>query len=122
MKENLSLHDLMSACISVKSVSIKSSELYEMIVNYFAYKQYTVEDLQTYKNPARIVKFFNSVATMYGNWNNQYFFKVMADFVNESHQEMENFQVRITLDFFKYFVHFKDESLKQKLANTLKQN
>lgn len=38
IKEEIELRDLISAVISFKSASIKSPELYEMIVNYFTYK------------------------------------------------------------------------------------
>ena len=66
VSESLELNDLISGVISFKSVAIKSPELYEMICNYFTYKQYTVEDLELYDNNGRIIKFFNSVASMYG--------------------------------------------------------
>ena len=38
IKDEIDLKDLISAVISFKSASIKSPELYEMIVNYFTYK------------------------------------------------------------------------------------
>lgn len=66
MQDKLELHDIVSGVISFKSVSIKAPELYDMIVNYFAYKEYSVADLEKYNNHSRVIKFFNSVASMYG--------------------------------------------------------
>ncbi|CAI2370533.1 unnamed protein product [Moneuplotes crassus] len=116
MADTLNLHDLMSACISIKSVSVKSPELYEMLVGYFSYKEYTVEDLLKYKNTARIIKFFNSIGTMHGSCNNEYFLTVMRDYISHSINDFDRFQVKISMDLFKFFVHFEDEHLKNILA------
>lgn len=66
MKEEISLHDIISGIISFKSVSIKSPELYSTIITYFRYKNYHVGNLESYSNHARILKLFNSVGTMHG--------------------------------------------------------
>ena len=115
MSENLSLHNLISCVISFKSVSIKSPELYEFVVSYFSYKNFSVKDLEEYKNHGRVIKFFNSIATMHGNWNNQYFLGVVGDYIDKYYSEFSGFQ-KISLDLFKFFIHFENDELKKKLA------
>lgn len=53
---------------------------------------------------------------MHGKCDNEYFLKIMRNYINKNYKDLNSFQVEITLDLFKYFINFKDEELKDKLA------
>lgn len=60
LKDELDLRDFVSGVIAFKAVSIKSNDLYELIINYFSYKKYSYKDLEDIKSHTRVIKLFDT--------------------------------------------------------------
>ena len=77
--------------------------------------KFTHEDLRNEFHNGRIIKFYISVSTMYGQCDNQYFFDQLSQYLEKNYQDFDRFLTSRSIDLFKFFNNFEDNDLKTKL-------
>jgi hypothetical protein len=119
IEEKLDLNDIVNSVLCMNHLTVSSIELYEMIVNYYAYKQYELKDLEQFSNHKKILKFFKGMGSMHNDINNEVFLSHVKAYIKKHMNSFSYIELEVCLDIFKFMKNLDDKAIKTQLIQRL---